>query len=73
MIMFKTNRKALKKGQSTLEYIILVAAVIAALLVFFTGGGSGGFATRIQQTMNGVSDGMLNMSSRISLSRPLAP
>ena len=60
-----------KKGQSTLEYIILVTAVIAIILIFL--GPSGIFRARLNQTLDEVSNGMTNMSSRISTSRPLAP
>ncbi|MBI5415881.1 MAG: class III signal peptide-containing protein [Candidatus Omnitrophica bacterium] len=53
------------RGQSTIEYIILVAAVIAAILVF-----SPGFRTAFQQTLNAGTNGMQNMALRLSSSRP---
>lgn len=54
------------KGQSTVEYIILVAAVIAAVFVFITGT----FRTQFGQTLNSASNGMKNMADRLSASRP---
>ena len=53
--MLKKIRK--KKGQSTLEYIILVAAVVAALVVFLTGNNSM-FRQAINSTYNQVLRGM---------------
>ena len=62
--MFKKRR-----GQTTLEYIILVAAVIAALLVFL----SGAFRTTLNGTVQNVANDMGVMGTRITQSRPLAP
>jgi competence protein ComGC len=56
------------KGQSTVEYIILVAAVIAALLIFLPN-----FKTAVQSTMEEGTNGMQNMAGRLSSSRPLSP
>ncbi len=64
-----TKRAASKaKGQSTVEYIILVAAVIAALLFFLPG-----FRTAIQNTLGSGTNGMQNMADRLQASRPLSP
>ena len=62
-IKVKTRKK---KGQSTIEYIILVAAVIAALLVFLPGGFTDAFKTTLGQGTNG----MTNMATRLRDSRP---
>ncbi len=65
-----TKRAAYKrKGQSTVEYIILVAAVIAALLIFLPGT----FRTAVTSTMTEGTNGMQNMAARLSGSRPPAP
>ena len=56
-----------KRGQSTLEYIILVTAVVAVLLVFLGPGGI--FRNTFGNTLNVVTDGMTNMSNRIAGSR----
>ena len=69
--MLKRNIKVKirkKKGQSTIEYIILVAAVIAALLLFL--GPTGGFRTAFTQTLTDGTNGMTNMATRLRDSRP---
>jgi len=58
-----------KKGQSTVEYIILVAAVIAALLIFLPGT----FTTAYNATLATGASGMTNLAARLATSRPLAP
>ncbi|MCK5015292.1 MAG: class III signal peptide-containing protein [Candidatus Omnitrophica bacterium] len=58
-----------RKGQSTVEYIILVAAIIAALIIFLPGT----FQTAYNAALESGTDGMENMADRLSLSRPLAP
>ena len=52
-----------KKGQSTLEYIILVAAVVAALLVFLTPNGI--FRTALNTTLVSGTNMMTNVASRL--------
>ena len=61
-----------KKGQSTVEYIILVAAVLAAILVFVAGTNSP-FRTAFNKTLGQGTNGMEAMSTRLAASRPLAP
>lgn len=58
-----------RRGQSTLEYIILVAAVVVALLAFLPGTFSTAFNNTIAVTANDMQD----MANRISGSRPLSP
>ena len=65
--IIKKPRK--KKGQSTIEYIILVAAVIGALLVFLPNT----FQTAYEATLNSATNGMEDMGDRLSASRPLSP
>ena len=62
-IKVKTRKK---KGQSTIEYIILVAAVIAALLIFLPGA----FTTAFENTLEQGTNGMEDMANRLSSSRP---
>ena len=65
--MFKLkNRK--KKGQSTLEYIILVTGVIAILIVFLNPQ-TGVFNTAFNETLQTGTNGMTNMASRLAGSR----
>jgi competence protein ComGC len=59
------------KGQSTVEYIILVAAVIAVLIIFL--GPNGVFKNAFNQTLQTGTNGMMNMAGRLSGSRPLSP
>ncbi|MCK5214388.1 MAG: class III signal peptide-containing protein [Candidatus Omnitrophica bacterium] len=65
----KLNRR--EKGQSTLEYIILVAGVVAILIVFLGPGGL--FQTQLQTTLTDSTDDMDDMAQRLSDSRPVAP
>lgn len=65
--MVKPRRK--KKGQSTVEYIILVAAIIGALIVFLPGT----FKDAYNATLRSGTNGMQNMADRLRSSRPLAP
>ena len=49
-----------KKGQSTLEYVILVAAVIAAVLAFVPT-----FRTAYNTTLSRGTNAMTNMAGRL--------
>ncbi len=60
-------QKRKKKGQSTLEYIILVAGVIAVIIVFLGPGGI--FERRFNATLGSATDGMQNMANRLLGSR----
>lgn len=67
VIMVQKNRK--KKGQSTLEYIILVTGVIAILIIFLNPS-SGVFNTAFNQTLQTGTNGMTDMANRLATSRP---
>ena len=56
-----------KKGQSTVEYIILVAAVLAALIVFL--GPNGPFKKAFNATIAQGTNGMQDMANRLRNSR----
>ena len=58
-----------KKGQSTVEYIILVAAVIGALIIFLPGV----FRASYEDALTSGTDGMEDMAGRLQASRPVAP
>ncbi|HLF18886.1 MAG TPA: class III signal peptide-containing protein [Candidatus Omnitrophota bacterium] len=60
-----------RKGQSTVEYIILVAAVLAALIAFLAPGGV--FQNAFNSTVATGTNGMQNMAQRLAGSRPLSP
>jgi len=50
-----------KKGQSTVEYILLVTAVIAVIITITTGP----FKTKLTDTINKTTDGMGIMADRL--------
>ncbi len=56
-----------KKGQSTLEYIILVAGIVALLIIFLRPGGI--FGDALNETLGTTSDGMTNMADKLLDSR----
>jgi uncharacterized protein (UPF0333 family) len=56
-----------KKGQSTLEYIILVTGVIVVLIIFLKPGGI--FNTAFNATLATGTNGMENMAQRLRGSR----
>ena len=58
-----------KRGQSTIEYIILVTAVIVVVLVFLMTPNSM-FSKALNDTLNETSAGITEMSGRLSSSRP---
>lgn len=64
--MVQKNRK--KKGQSTLEYIILVTGVIAILIIFLNPT-TGIFNTAFNQTLQTGTNGMTSMANRLATSR----
>ncbi|HSV42973.1 MAG TPA: class III signal peptide-containing protein [Candidatus Bathyarchaeia archaeon] len=57
-----------KKGQSTLEYIILVTGVIAVLLLFLNPNG-GLFRASYNATLAAGTNGMEDMANRLRNSR----
>lgn len=64
--MVNNNRK--KKGQSTLEYIILVTGVIAILIIFLNPT-TGLFTKAYNSTLQSGTNGMKTMANRLSSSR----
>jgi hypothetical protein len=64
--MVYKNRK--KKGQSTLEYIILVTGVIAILIIFLNPT-NGIFNTAFNETLQTGTNGMTDMANRLATSR----
>ncbi len=57
-----------KKGQSTLEYIVLVTGVIAVLLIF-VGSPNSGFRQAYNDTLTQGTNGMEDMANRLRYSR----
>lgn len=62
--MFKNLHQRKKKGQSTIEYIIVVTGVIAVIILFF--GPTGPFRTAYNSTMQYGTNGMDTMANRLS-------
>jgi uncharacterized protein YoxC len=60
----KNTKKGNKKGQSTVEYILLAAAVIGALVIFLKPGGA--FNNTLDATLNEVTDEMTVMSGQMA-------
>ena len=63
--------KRKKKGQSTIEYIVLVTGVIAILIVFL--GRNGIFQQAYNRALVQGTNGMEDMANRLASSRPTAP
>ena len=57
------------KGQSTIEYILLVTAVVAVMIAFTTGSGSI-FQKKLTNAVTQTSDGMVGMADRLMNSAP---
>jgi Flp pilus assembly pilin Flp len=47
-----------KRGQSTVEYILLVTAVIAVMIVFLTGKGGGGLGNQLNTALSQAANDM---------------
>ena len=60
------NLKRKKKGQTTIEYIIVITGVIAVIIIFF--GPSGPFRTAYNNTMSYGTNGMDSMANRLNTS-----
>ena len=69
--IMKNSRTRKKKGQSTLEYIVLVTGVIAVLLIFLNPT-NGKFKEAFENTLIQGTNGMVDMANRLGSSRPLA-
>ena len=61
------NPQRKRKGQSTVEYIILVAAVLAALIIFLKPGGV--FQSSFNRALTSGTNGMEDMANRLADSR----
>ncbi len=51
------------RGQSTIEYVVLLTGVIAVMLIFMRPGGV--FRTALNKTLDQTTNGMLDMSNRL--------
>jgi len=64
--------KKKRKGQSTVEYLVLVAAVIAVILLF-VGNQNSPFRTKLNGVLDSATNSMTNMAGRLNRSYPVAP
>jgi len=55
-----------KRGQSTVEYILLVTAVVAVIIGFVATQNKGGFQSQLNQTLNGAMQQMTDMGNRLA-------
>jgi uncharacterized protein (UPF0333 family) len=62
------NTQNKRKGQSTVEYIILVAAILAALIIFLRPNGV--FQSSFNSTINASIQDMNELGDRLAASHP---
>ncbi len=65
-IAMTLNRK--KKGQSTIEYVLLVTGVVGALIIFLRPNGP--FSQGLGNTYGLATNGMINMAGRLDMAHP---
>ncbi len=58
-----------EKGQSTVEYLVLVGIVIGVVIVFLASGNSP-FKTALNSVLNSATNSMINMADRLAASYP---
>jgi Flp pilus assembly pilin Flp len=61
------KRMSAQKGQSTVEYILLVTAVTLVIILFTTGHGPGTFQDGLNQVFNETTGDMLNVASYLQV------
>jgi len=57
-----------KRASSTIEYIVITTAVVSVFIVFM--GDSGIFTRSLNRTLASTTNELINMSYRLSVSRP---
>ena len=60
-----------KRGQSTVEYVLLVTAVVAVIIAFVSGSGNGGFQSQLNTTLNSAVQEMASESDQFASSHGL--
>ena len=61
-----------KRGQSTVEYVLLVTAVLAVIIAFVSGS-NGGFQVKLNATLNTAANEMNAEMYQLSQSHPHNP
>jgi len=54
-----------KRGQSTVEYVLLVTAVVAVMIAFSTNSNKGGLQDQLCSSLNSVASDMNSMADRL--------
>ena len=62
-----------KKGQSTVEYVLLVTAVVAVIIAFVGGNNQNGFQHQLNTTLNDVSAEMDTEATQFGSSHTGSP
>jgi hypothetical protein len=62
-----------KKGQSTVEYVLLMTAVVAVIIAFVTSKGNGGFQDQLGNNLNSATQEMGSLTDRYTASHAAAP
>jgi uncharacterized protein (UPF0333 family) len=62
-----------KRGQSTVEYVLLMTAVVAVIILFVANQGKGGFQGQLNSTLNDATQEMGTMSGKFSASHASQP
>jgi hypothetical protein len=62
-----------KRGQSTVEYVLLMTAVVAVIILFVANQNKGGFQDQLNSTLNGAVQEMSSMSDKFSGSHASQP
>ncbi len=60
------------KGQSTVEYVLLVTAVVAVMIMFTTNRNTG-MQSKLNETLETATDGMGTLSTKLDESRAASP
>jgi uncharacterized protein (UPF0333 family) len=61
-----------KRGQSTVEYVLLVTAVVTVVIALVTGHNSGTLQNRLNETLGTAAQGMADMQGNLSASHGLS-
>jgi len=61
-----------KKGQSTVEYVLLMTAVVAVIIGFVASQNKGGFQGQLNDTLNSATQEMGTLSGAFSSSHHMA-
>ena len=61
-----------KRGQSTVEYVLLVTAVVVVIIAFI-GNNNSGFRKQLNSTLNTAGDSMSTIGDTLAASHGLAP